>query len=155
MSTEPQFSIPVEVLDVAAVVTGGESLPLKDWQRTCAIQAMHALGYRIERIQQALEIERRWYLAKLAREIGIDVYANEQPDMLAVEWVRAGTCLRLRGVDRDAAIAALAADGKGTPEIARRIGTTPSEVAKAAERLGVHTLTYREQLRARPVSVAA
>jgi DNA-binding NarL/FixJ family response regulator len=138
-------AVPVEIasdfLDVASVVTGGSSLPLTGWQRTAAIQAMHALDYRIERIQQALQIERRWYLARVAREeAGIDLYAgDDQPDLLAVEWVRAGARLRLRGADRDAAIVALAADGKSAPEIARRIGISSTEVSKAAQRLGVAT----------------
>lgn len=148
--------IPAEILAIAAVVTGAEQLPLSGWQRADAIRAMHALGWRGERIQQALRIDRRWYLNKVAKQIGVDLSeADSKPDPIAVDFVRAGTRMPLRGVDRDAAIEALAADGKGLPEIAFRLRLGYTETAKAAERLGVHTLPHYEQLSARPVSVAA
>jgi hypothetical protein len=137
-------AVPVEItsdfLDVANVVTGGSSLPLTGWQRTAAIQAMHALGYRVERIQQALQIERRWYLAKLARdEAGVDLYAgDDQLDPLAVEWVCCGAPMPLRGADRDEAVRRLA-PRHTAGEIARLLCTNPAQVSALASRLGVST----------------
>jgi len=148
--------IPADILDIAAVVTGGEQLPLAGWQRADAIRAMHALGWRAERIQHALCLKRRWHLNRLARDVGVDLTArDDQPDLLAVDFVRAGARMPLRGVDRDAAIEALARDRKSVPEIAFRLCLSYAAASKAADRLGVHTISSRDQPTARPVSVAA
>jgi hypothetical protein len=150
------MTVPAEVLDVAAVVTGGQSLPLTGWQRRDAIRAMHALDWLPDRIQHALCIRTRKHLTNVASLAGVRLGDNDdQPDLVAVAFVRAGTWMPLRGADQAAAIAALARDGKSVPEIADRLRLSYGAAEKATERLGVHTLPYDQQLSARPVSVAA
>lgn len=132
-------SIPQEILDISAVVTGAETIRLTGRQRELAIQAMHALGHTPDRIAAALDITgRRWYLNRLAREAGVELATTDtEPDVRAIGYVLQGTPMHLTGCDRDEAIRRLAARGTRCAEIADLLCTTTTAVSTAASRLRV------------------
>lgn len=126
----------LEILDIAAVVTGAKQLPLTGWQRDQAIHAMCALGYTTEHIADSLTFNTQT-VQELARNIGAKLNRRDRSDPTAIEYVLQGTQMRLTGTDRDEAIRQLATRGKTCSEIAALICATSPQVSAAASRLGV------------------
>lgn len=129
------MTIPAEALDVAAVVTGGERLPLTGWQRVNAICAMHALGFRRDHIADRLGML-PFQVAECARRNGRRFNVMDEPDWTAVDFACQGTPMRLKGVDLDEVIRRLGPT-RTTSEIARLTGSRTQTVTERAKALGV------------------
>lgn len=159
-------AIPIQITsgwsDVAAVVTGAQQLPLTGQERHYAIQAMYALDRRVEDIQAALCISRRWLLVKCAKTAGVDLTEPQPLDEGAVEFVCQGTPMRLANAERDEVIRRIGRRHSAA-ELGRLTGHTSTAVSAAASRLGVRLRkpnencwwhTYIEAHRARPTVAA-
>lgn len=127
-----------DLINLAAVVAGNQNLPLTGWVRDDAIRAMHALGYRPERIRQALNIKTGWYLRKIARTAGVDLDEDREPDWYAIDFVCQGTPMRLHHADRMEAVRRLA-PRRTVAEIAHLTGTPRDVVTRIAKDIGVVT----------------
>lgn len=123
--------------EVAAAVLGGRPLPVNHPGRADALAAMNALGYGSEYMGEQLGV-RPSTVPSLAHKFGLKLTRGRRVvDQVAIDLVLQGDVLPLRGADRRAAIAQLAAAGKTATECGRLLDTDPGFVARLAEEQGV------------------
>jgi len=130
-------SIPDDILAIAGVVTGDDRTKLGGWQRRDAIAAMTALGYSGAHIGWALRTSQA-AIYKTASEFGLRLnIADQRLDWTAIDMVvNDGECLHLSGLDRAEAVRQMAPHHTST-EIARRLRTDATEIARVARRDGI------------------
>lgn len=126
-----------ETEEVIEAVLGGRPLPPGHPGRADALAAMAALGYSTQYMAEQIGVQRQT-VCNIAGRLGVRL--NPQRgfvDWLAVDFVLQGTPMRLRGHDMDAALPLLAAQGRGTTEIAKLLLANPSTIREHAAALGL------------------
>lgn len=123
-------------LNIAGAGTETEPCQLTGWPRVELIRSMLARHWRVERMQHALRIERRWYLYQVARKAGIDVTEPDLVDELSIDFVMQGCPMRLDGVTRVEAIRRLAPTHAAVA-IARLVGCEDHTVRHEAAKAGI------------------
>lgn len=126
-----------EHAEIAEAVLGGTPLPPGHPGRRDALAAMAALGYSTRYIAEQLGMRPKTLLNLAARaKIPLDSQRGFV-DHQAVAFTLQGSPMRLRGADMDHALPLLAAQGRGTTEIARLLCANSSTIREHAKALGV------------------
>lgn len=126
-----------DVADIIAVVLGAEQIPLDRPRRILALQAMNALGYSVPYMSAQLGVQPRT-IPSLASALKVKLNPTRWfVDVRAVEWVVAGTPMKLRGNDLDAALTGLHARGAHIAEIARLTKSSWTLIREHAGKLGL------------------
>lgn len=133
--TAPTEEIEQDVLDIVAVVLGAEQVPLDKPARAEALRAMNALGYTAQYMGEQLGVHPR-SIASMASLLRVPLTRRREfVDQRAVQFVLQGTPMRLRGNDMDAALTALAEQGRTVADCARLLCADPQTIRKHARDL--------------------